>query len=83
MVAQYRDADLFVCDSAFPTDELNVGHMTPAEAGRAAQQAGAKVLCLTHFYPECRGHDMTALAAAEFDGEIVEASDLLAFQLGD
>ncbi|MCA8944542.1 MAG: hypothetical protein KDB80_18430, partial [Planctomycetes bacterium] len=82
VVSIARDVDLFVCDSAFPTDELNVGHMTPTEAGRAASIAGAKTLCLTHFYPECEGFDLTALARTEYDGEIVEACDLLRFHLG-
>lgn len=76
-----RDADLFVCDTAFPTAAPGVGHMTPTEAGRRAQQAGAKHLVPTHFYPECIGHDLEAEARAVFDGEVTLAEDLLAFEL--
>jgi ribonuclease BN (tRNA processing enzyme) len=71
-----RGAELFVCDSAFPTANPGVGHMTPTEAGRAARLADAKHLILTHFYPECDGYDLIAEAAAEFDGEISMARDL-------
>ena len=71
-----RDVDLLVCDAAFPAAEPTPGHMTSIEAGRAAQQAGVKVLCMTHFYPACDGHDIAAEAATEFDGEIVLAEDL-------
>ena len=74
-------ADLFVCDSAFPGAAPGPGHMTPAEAGRAAHRAGARKLCLTHFYPECEGHDLIAEARAEFGGEIVTARDLQVFEL--
>ena len=72
-----RDADVFVCDSAFPSAAPGPGHMTPTEAGRAAQRAGARKLVLTHFYPECDGHDLVAEARAVFDGEVVMAADLL------
>jgi ribonuclease BN (tRNA processing enzyme) len=74
-----RDADVFVCDSAFPTAAPQPGHMTPTEAGRAAQEAGARLLVPTHFYPECDGHDLEAEARAVFDGKVVLAKDLAVF----
>lgn len=77
-----RDADLFVCDAAFPSAVPGPGHMTPVEAGRAAAAARAKLLCLTHFYPECDGHDLAAEARAEFAGKILLARDLDVFDLG-
>ena len=43
--------------------------------------AGVKTLCLTHFYPECDGHDLAAQARAVFGGEVVLASDLAQFAL--
>ncbi|MHC5064321.1 MAG: MBL fold metallo-hydrolase [Planctomycetota bacterium] len=76
-----RDVDLFICDSAFPDEEPGIGHMTPGEAGRAAQEAGAKTLCLTHFYPECDGHDLVAQAEAAFSGKVLMAEDLMVFEL--
>jgi ribonuclease BN (tRNA processing enzyme) len=76
-----RDADLFVCDTAFPSAAPGPGHMTPTEAGRVAAEAGVRTLVPTHFYPECEGHDLRAEARAVFDGEVVLAEDLLAFEV--
>jgi ribonuclease BN (tRNA processing enzyme) len=69
-------ADLFVCDCAFPDALRQPGHLTPSLAGRVARRAGVRTLCLTHFYPECDGHDLLAQARQEFPGEIVLATDL-------
>jgi ribonuclease BN (tRNA processing enzyme) len=77
-----RGADLFVCDSAFPDAHRTEGHLTPGLAGVHAARARAKVLCLTHFYPECDGHDLAAEAARTFTGKIVLARDLMRFELG-
>ena len=81
LVEVARDADLFVCDSAFPEAHRTAGHLTPRLAAEHAQRAGVKKLCLTHFYPECEGHDLEAEARAVFDGEIVLANDLARFEL--
>jgi ribonuclease BN (tRNA processing enzyme) len=77
------DADLFVCDCAFPDELRTAGHLTPKLAAQAAERARVKKLCLTHFYPECLGHDLLAQArAAGFRGELVLATDLARFELG-
>ncbi|MGA1522437.1 MAG: MBL fold metallo-hydrolase [Planctomycetota bacterium] len=81
LVPLARGAELFIWYAAFPGAQPGPGHMTPAEAGRAAARAGVHTLVPTHFYPECEGHDLEAEARAEFDGEVVLAQDLLAFEL--
>jgi len=68
-----RGADLLVLESANPFKVQ--GHLTPAEAGRLAAQAGVARLLLTHFYPPCDAVDVAALAAKEFAGEILRAED--------
>jgi ribonuclease BN (tRNA processing enzyme) len=68
-----RGADLLVLEAANPFKVE--GHLTPAEAGRLAQEAGAARLVLTHFYPPCDKVDVVALAAAEFKGEVLRAED--------
>ncbi|MBK8980116.1 MAG: ribonuclease Z [Planctomycetes bacterium] len=74
-------ADLFVCDSAFPTAAPGDGHMTATEAGLAAAAAGCRRLLLTHFYPECEGHDLAAEARAVFGGDVRLAADLDTYDL--
>lgn len=81
LVEVAQGADLFVCEAAFPDSCRTPGHLTPSLAAEAAKQAGVRTLCLTHFYPECEGHDLAAQAGAVFDGQIVLATDLAQFAL--
>jgi ribonuclease BN (tRNA processing enzyme) len=81
LVEVARDADLFVCESAWPEALRKDGHLTPASAGRAAAEAGVRTLCLTHFYPACAEHDLLAEARSAFDGDLVLAEDLMHFDL--
>lgn len=81
LVEVARDADLFVCDCSFPDALRQPGHLTPGLAGAFAERAGCRTLCLTHFYPECDGHDLAGQARARFRGEIVLAKDLQEFDL--
>ena len=73
LVELARDADLLVLECSNPVKVE--GHLTPAEAGRLARQAGAKRLLLTHFYPPCDQVEVAALAAAEFRGAVLKAED--------
>lgn len=75
-------ADLLVCESTFLTPEAELaeryGHLTAAQAGRLAREAGARRLVLTHF--SARYTDMRPFvdeAASEFTGDIVVADDLM------
>ncbi len=75
-----QGVDLLILECANPFKVA--GHLTPIEAGRLAVRAGASRLLLTHFYPPCDTVDVTALAAAEFPGEIIRAEDGLVVNLG-
>lgn len=77
LVELARDVDLFVCDAATPDGHKLDGHLTPALAAQHAARAGCRRLVLTHFYPQCDGHDLLAQAARHFPGPIVLAEDLL------
>jgi ribonuclease Z len=73
-------ADLLLCESTFLSTEEDLaeryGHLTARQAGRLAAEAGARKLVLTHFSPRYDSEDAFAdEAAAEFDGEIVLATD--------
>jgi len=81
LVEVARDVDLFVCEASFPDDGRIEGHLTPRLAAEAATAAGARHLCLTHFYPECEGTDLAAQARAAYSGRITLATDLAAFEL--
>jgi ribonuclease BN (tRNA processing enzyme) len=73
LVALAREADLLVLEASNPFKVA--GHLTPAEAGRLAREAGAKRLLLTHFYPPCDQVEVAARAAAAFGGEVLKAED--------
>lgn len=76
------DADVFVCDSASPDDHKLDGHLTPGLAAGYAARARARELVLTHFYPDCDGHDLRAEAARHFGGKITLAEDLMRLPVG-
>jgi len=72
-----RDADIFICESAFP-DGLGVsGHLTPSLAGEIATQADVRKLILTHFYPECDKTDIEKECRKTYAGPLVLAEDLM------
>ena len=72
-----RGVDLFITECSFPETIKIEGHLVPSQAGRAAREAGAKALALTHFYPECEGHDLLGPITREFKGPVTLAEDLL------
>lgn len=77
LVDAARNADVAVFECSFPNERKMEGHLTPAEAGRAASLAGVRRLVLTHFYPAAEEADVAAQCRKEFPGEIVLAEDLM------
>lgn len=77
-----RNADVFVCEAATPDGQKLDGHLTPALTARYAARANTRQLVLTHFYPECDGHDLRAQACAHFTGDVVLARDLMTLPVG-
>jgi ribonuclease Z len=76
------DADLLVIEATFRSTEEEVaryaGHLTAADAGRIAAEAGVRRLLLTHFsqrYADIR--PFADEAAKHFSGDIVLGTDLL------
>jgi ribonuclease Z len=73
--------DLLVIEATFLEADARLardhGHLTAAQAARAAAAAGVRTLVLTHFsqrYPDLSGH--LAEARRHFDGDLVLAEDL-------
>ena len=72
-----RQADLLICESAFPENWKVQGHLTPALAGAIAARAGVRRLMLTHFYPVCDRTDIEAECRRTYDGPLILARDLM------
>ncbi len=79
VVACAREADLFICDASWlERDGLHPAgmHMTGAQAGRHAAEAGARRLLCSHLVPGIDPSDVAAEAAGVFHGQVLLAGDL-------
>ena len=89
LIEAARGADLFLCESALldpsqdEPDPARRGHMSAAEAGDAARQAGAKRLLITH-YRSSATHDAHHLEAASraFGGPVELAREGQTYTVG-
>ncbi|CAG0981859.1 hypothetical protein ANRL3_02186 [Anaerolineae bacterium] len=70
-----RNADVFVCECAFPSGYPTDDHMTADAVGRVARAARVKRVVLNHLYPPALEVDIVSQVRALFDGEIVVAVD--------
>jgi ribonuclease BN (tRNA processing enzyme) len=75
------DADVMICESAFPDGRKKKGHLTPSLAGEIAQKARVKQLILTHFYPECESVDIEKQCQSTYNGKVLLAYDLMTMSL--
>jgi ribonuclease BN (tRNA processing enzyme) len=71
-----RDADLFLCEASFMEGAPNPPdlHLTGAEAGRTATDAGSRRLLLTHIPPWHDPEQVLAEAVKAYDGEVALAT---------
>ncbi|MCR4398103.1 MAG: MBL fold metallo-hydrolase [Firmicutes bacterium] len=73
LVEAARGADLFLCEASLMEDE-NLsgyrGHLSAAQAGRVAAEAGVGALMLTHLWPFHDPRRLAAEAAREFRGRV-------------
>ena len=77
LVRLAENADVLICESAFPDEKRVDGHLTPSLAGTIAARAGVRKLILTHFYPECDTVDIAAQCRKTYDGPLILAKDLM------
>ena len=75
--------DLLLAECSLPDDRAMDIHLTPLQAGELAQQAGARRLVLTHFYPPVETSDPARLAGTRFQGPVAAAKDGDRFTIGD
>ena len=74
--------DVLLAECSLPEAMALDTHLTPKRAGELAQQAGAKRLVLTHFYPPVEASDPARGAGAAFDGPVSAARDGDRFTIG-
>ncbi len=77
LVTLSRDADLLICESAFPDDLKVKGHLSPSFAGRTATEANVSKLVLTHFYPQCEHADIEKECRKTYSGPLILAEDMM------
>ena len=84
LVAAARGSDLLLAEATLPEGAENTadrGHLTPAEAGRYAAEAGVARLVLTHISDELDQEAARAAAAAEFGGPVEIAAEGAAYDI--
>ncbi len=75
------NADLLICESAFPELLKTEGHLTPSLAGKIAATARVRKLVLTHLYPECDEVDIKKECRQSYSGPIIIAEDLMKIEI--
>ncbi len=70
-----READLLICECAFPRGWATVDHMTADAVGRVAQTAQVKQVILTHLYPPAQSVDLAAQVQETYKGQVIVAVD--------
>lgn len=84
LIPAAQDADIFLCEAAWGASSEGQPenmHMSGAEAGRLATQAGAKKLILVHLQPWGDAAATLEAARSEFDGELILGAPGMEFEL--
>lgn len=78
LVALAKGADLFLCESSGQDSDAGIMkdiHLTAAQAGEVAREAGVKRLLLTHFWPEYDPGVLCSQARKTFSGPVEAAKE--------
>ena len=70
-----KGCELLLAECSLPEGLAIDIHLTPEQAGDLAQEAGARRLVLTHFYPPVENSDPARAAASRFTGPVTAAVD--------
>jgi ribonuclease BN (tRNA processing enzyme) len=84
LVRAARGADVFLADCTWlePADRWPPGvHMTGAQAGQHASEAGARRLVATHVWPSTDPEDVAAEVREHYDGEVLTCEDMTVLEL--
>jgi len=79
------EADLLIHECSFPPGTKVTNHSTPSSLAEILEDYKNEIgsICLTHFYPDMRGHEREAIYRLKgyFDGEVILAEDLMKLEL--
>lgn len=75
LVRLCQKADIAVLECSHADEYAVEGHLSPSLAAKIAEQAGARKMVLTHFYPDALKSDIEQVAAKFYRGEIILAKD--------
>jgi ribonuclease BN (tRNA processing enzyme) len=77
--------DLLIHECSFPPGTKVTNHSTPSSLAEVLEEYKNEIgsICLTHFYPDMRGHEREAIYRLKgyFDGEVILAEDLMKLEL--
>jgi ribonuclease BN (tRNA processing enzyme) len=76
-----RDADVLIADCSTPDEAKVEGHLTPGLVGELAAAGRARMVVLSHLYPECDGIDLEGQCRRWYAGRIVRAHDLMRIEV--
>lgn len=76
-----RGADMLIAECSFPDELAEPYHLSPAQVGAMAEEAGARHLVLTHFYPVCDDYDIPFFVSKWYSGPVTMAEDGLTLTL--
>lgn len=79
------EADLLIHECSFPAGTKVTNHTTPSTLAEMLEDYSSEIgsICLTHFYPEMKGHGKEAIYRLKdhVEGEIILAEDLMKLEL--
>jgi ribonuclease BN (tRNA processing enzyme) len=79
------EADLLIHECSFPLSMKVTNHTTPGTLADILEECNTEIgsICLTHFYPEMRGHERETVYRLKkyFEGEVILAEDLMKLEL--
>ncbi|MDD4495544.1 MAG: MBL fold metallo-hydrolase [Eubacteriales bacterium] len=75
LIPFFKNADVLLIDSGLEAEHATGRdvHMTAAQAGQSAAEAGVKKLILTHFVPECDPQELLVEAKKHFNNTITSS----------
>ena len=70
-----KGVDVFLAECSFPDEQATANHLGPSSAARLANEAGARALLLSHFYPAHAPSEALERARTVFAGPVEAARD--------